>query len=68
MRNESGRSITLIVDSTVLSVIIMLVTKKCDGVIFLHIDDEPIGHQHSNIPECDVDDRCVIFDTKTESR
>ena len=48
--------------------IIMLVTKKCDGVIFLHIDDGPIGYQHSNIPECDVDDRCVILDTKTESR
>ena len=48
--------------------IITLVTKRYVGDIFLHYDDVPIGQQHSNIPECDVDDRYVILETKTESR
>ena len=41
----------------------MLVTKKYVSEICLHVADIPIGHQHHNIPECDVDDRYVMFET-----
>ena len=39
----------------------MLVTKKYVGDIFLHVDDIPIGHQHHNMPECDVGNWYLIL-------
>ena len=34
-----------------------------DIIVFLHVGDIPIGHQHHNMPECDVDDRYVMLET-----
>ena len=34
----------------------MLMTREYVGDIFLHVGDILIGHQHHNMPECDVDD------------
>ena len=48
----------------------MLATKKYVGDIFLHVGDIflhvgdiSIGHQHHNMPECDVGDRYVMLET-----
>ena len=36
----------------------MSMTKKYVGDMFLHVSYIPIGHQHHNMPECDVGDVC----------
>ena len=33
------------------------------GDIFLQVGDIPIGHQYHNMPEYDVGDRYVMFET-----
>ena len=43
--------------------IVMLVTKKDVGDIFMHVGDMPMGHQHNYMPECDVGDRFVMLET-----
>ena len=30
--------------------------------IFMHVGDIPIGHQHHNMPDCDVGDRYVMLE------
>ena len=44
----------------------MLVAKKYVGdIIFLHAGGIPIGHQHHNVPECDVGDRYVMLEDRS---
>ena len=35
--------------------------KKIYWLYFSHVDDIPIGHQHHNMPECDVGDWYLMF-------
>ena len=47
-------------DQNFKSVTVML--KYVDD-IFLHVGDISIGHQHHDMPECDVGDRYVMLET-----
>ena len=50
-------------DLLMVTILRCLWQKKYVGDIFLHVGDNPIGHQHHNMPECDVDDRYNMLET-----